>query len=142
MKKFLKRYLFIRKGNELNIKRMKLTLLFSFFILTGTWANSLSQTTKLSLNLENATVYELITTIEKQTDFYFLYQDDVFKKGQRVTIKADNESLESILKKFEKQALLVNALADTPFVRSGRRAILYDQLLRDALIDAGARWQF
>jgi len=106
MKKFLKRYLFIRKGNELNIKRMKLTLLFSFFILTGTWANSLSQTTKLSLNLENATVYELITTIEKQTDFYFLYQDDVFKKGQRVTIKADNESLESILKKFEKQALV------------------------------------
>ena len=104
MKKFLKRYLFIRKGDELNIKRMKLLFLFSIFTFTGIWANTYSQTTKLNLDLENASVYEMIKTIEKQTDFYFLYQDDVFRKGQRVTIHAKNESLESVLKKFEKQA--------------------------------------
>ena len=75
---------------------MKLTLLFSFFILTGTWANSLSQTTKLSLNLENATVYELITTIEKQTDFYFLYQDDVFDKNQ-IQLEDQKKKIQCIL---------------------------------------------
>jgi len=87
---------------------MKLTILFSILAFTSTWANSFSQTTKLSLKLENATVYELIMTIENQTDFYFLYQDDVFKTGQLVSIQATNESLESILKQFEEQAF-VNA---------------------------------
>jgi len=107
MKKLRKRYLFIRKGNELNLKRMKLTLLFLFLVLAGTWANSFAQSTKVSLSLENATVNQLIKKIEKQTDFYFLYQDNVFQKGQRVTIKADNESLELILKQFEEQASIV-----------------------------------
>lgn len=111
MKKLLKSYLFIKKGNNLNLKRMKLTLLFSFLAITTTWANSFSQT-KLSLNLENATVYKLITTIEDQTDFLFLYQDDVFKKDQRVTIHAKNESLESILKQFEKQAFVSYEVTD------------------------------
>ena len=100
------RYLFKRKGNELNFKKMKLTFLFSFLIFTGAWANSYSQATKLSLNLKDVRVQELIQEIEDKTDFYFLYQDEVFEKEQRVTIKVRNESLDSILKELEKQAFV------------------------------------
>ncbi len=107
MKKLRKRYLFIGKGNELNIKRMKLTLLSLFLVFSGAWANSSAQSTKVSLSLKNATVNQLIKKIEKQTNFYFLYQDNVFQKRQRVTIKADNEPLELILKQFEKQASII-----------------------------------
>ena len=106
MKKLRMRYLFKRKGNELNFKKMKLTFLFSFLIFTGAWANSYSQATKLSLNLKDVRVQELIQEIEDKTDFYFLYQDEVFEKEQRVTIKVRNESLDSILKELEKQAFV------------------------------------
>ena len=93
MKKLRMGYLFPGKGNKLNLKKMKLTFLFSFLIFTGAWANTYSQATRLSLNLKNVTVQQFIEEIEKQTDFYFLYQDEVFEKEQRVTITVNNETL-------------------------------------------------
>ena len=112
MKKSRMRYLFIRKGNELNLKKMKLTFLFSVLIFTGAWANSFSQTTKLSLNLRNVTVQDLIQEIEDKTDFYFLYQDEVFEKGLRVTIIANNSSLDDVLNQFEEQASVTAEYAE------------------------------
>lgn len=103
MKKLRIACLFSGEGKKLNLKKMKLTLLFSFLVFSGAWANSYSQATRLSLNLKNATVQELIQEIEQKTDFYFLYQDGVFERGQRVTIDAKNEPLKSILEKFEEQ---------------------------------------
>lgn len=104
MKKSRLRYLFVRKGMSQKFKKMKLTFLFSFLIFTSAWANSFSQASKLSLNLDKVTVQELIQEIEDQTKFYFLYQDEIFQKDQKVTIQVENESLESILKQFAEQA--------------------------------------
>ena len=98
------RRLFIWKGQYLKFRKMKLTFLFSFLIFTTSWANSFSQSTKLSLNLKNVAVQELIQKIEDQTDFYFLYQDNVFQTDQKVTINVTDESLDKILKQFEEQA--------------------------------------
>ncbi|MCK3684065.1 TonB-dependent receptor [Maribellus sp. YY47] len=83
---------------------MKLTFIFSFLIFTVGWANSYSQTTKLSLNLKNATVKELIDQIEGQTDYFFLYRDEIFNRDQRITIQATNQSLDIVLKEFCDQA--------------------------------------
>jgi len=104
MRKLRKKYLFKRKGNVLNFKKMKLTLIFSFLIFTVGWANSYSQTTKLSLNLKNATVKELINQIEDQTDYFFLYRDEIFNRDQRITIQASKQSLDVVLKEFCDQA--------------------------------------
>jgi iron complex outermembrane receptor protein len=106
MKKSRLRYLFVRKGMSQKFKKMKLTFLFSFLIFTSAWANSFSQASKLSLNLDKVTVQELIQEIEDQTKFYFLYQDEIFQKDQKVTIQVENESLESILKQFAEQAFV------------------------------------
>ena len=104
MKKTRIRRLFIWEGQYLNFKKMKLTFLFSFLVFTASWANSFSQSTKLSLNLKNVAVQELIQKIEDQTDFYFLYQDDVFRKDQKININVKDESLDSVLKQLEEQA--------------------------------------
>jgi len=116
MKNLRMRYLFRRKGNKLNFKRMKLTILFSFLFLTCTWANSYSQATKLSLNMQDVTVKEFIQQIEDKTEFYFLYQDEVFEKGQRVTIQVNNTSLDLILKQFEKQASVKAEITDNQII--------------------------
>uniref|UniRef100_UPI0032170C87 SusC/RagA family TonB-linked outer membrane protein n=1 Tax=uncultured Draconibacterium sp. TaxID=1573823 RepID=UPI0032170C87 len=96
---------------------MKLTILFSFLFMSISWANSYSQTTRLNLNLRDATVQQLIQEIEDQTEFYFLYQDEIFQKGQRVNIEVQNESLDKILKEFEKQAYIKTEV-------SGRQIVL------------------
>lgn len=129
MRKLRKKYLFIRKGKILNVKKMKLTLLFSFLIFSSGWANSYSQVSKLSLNLKNASVQELIQEIEDQTDFYFLYKDEIFEEGQRITIRVKNASLEDILKEFEDQASVISEISDNQIIlkRSTTKKIVPDQ---------------
>ncbi|MEP4948359.1 MAG: hypothetical protein ABJU26_12540, partial [Flavobacteriaceae bacterium] len=82
---------------------MKLTIFFSVIMSFGIWANSLSQSTKISLNLQNASVSEFIKNVEDKTDFYFIYQDDIFKKNQNVSINVDRMPLDVILAEFERQ---------------------------------------
>ncbi len=116
MKKLLKEdYLFRIIGSNLNSKKMKLTFLFSFLLFSMVWAESYSQT-RLDLNLKNVPVRKFIQEIEDQTDFFFLYQDDVVEKGQRVTIQVDNLSLEEILKIFEEQVSVISEVTDKQIV--------------------------
>jgi hypothetical protein len=54
MKNLRMSYLFRERGMNLKLKKMKLTLLFSFLIFSTVWAESYSQT--VSLNLRNVPV--------------------------------------------------------------------------------------
>ena len=61
------------------------------FILLGTlqsFANlSYSQSSvKLSLNMENTTVQEVLTTIEQKSGFYFTYNLEQVKVTRKVTV--------------------------------------------------------
>lgn len=104
MKKLRTVYLLTKRCRNLNLKKMKLTLLFSFLIFSAAWAESYSQTTRISLDLKNVPVKKLIQEIEDQTDFFFLYQDEVISKKQRVTIQVNNEPLNKIIQLMEEQA--------------------------------------
>lgn len=123
MKKLVRRYLFIRKGNELNFRKMRLTILFSFLIFSGTWANTFSQETKLSLKLVDVSVQEVIREIENKTDFYFLYQDEVFEPGQKVTIDVKNKSLDEVLAELEKQTSVKIEVAEHQIILKAAPAL-------------------
>lgn len=103
MKKKPFRYPFGSARLNLILLKMKLTVLLSFaFFLTG-WGTSLSQTVKLSLDLKRVPVEKVIQMIEDQTEFYFLYQDDVIKKGQTVTIQMKDTPVEMIMQQLTGQ---------------------------------------
>lgn len=116
MKNLRMRCLFGKRGMNLKLKKMKLTLLFSFLIFSSVWAETYSQTTKLNLNLKNATVQNFIKEIEDQTGYLFLYQDEVINRNQRITIEANNETLENVLKIFEKQVSVVAEITENQIV--------------------------
>ena len=116
MKKKLTEALSRRRGLNLILRKMKLTILFSFLLFMTSWGTSLSQTTKLSLQLRNEPVQKLIQQIEDQTDFYFLYQDDVFRNGQKVTIQSKEASVESILQQMAEQASVNYQIIDRQIV--------------------------
>lgn len=116
MKKTLIEGLPFRDRSNLILRKMKLTTLFSFLLFLSSWGTSLSQTTKLSLHLKNVPVKEFIQQIEDQTDFYFLYQDDVFTEGQKVTIRTKDASIESILQELAEQASIQCEIIDLQIV--------------------------
>lgn len=103
-----------RRGTNLKLKKMKLTLLFSFLIFSTVWAESYSQT--VSLNLNNVPVKKFMQEVEELTGYYFLYQDEVIERGSRISLQAENESLENVLKIFEEQFGIVAEIEENQIV--------------------------
>ena len=77
------------------------TLIFSSYLIAGnTNAQHKSvKDVKISLEVENASMPQVFRSIEDETDFIFSYvHDQVNASADLVTLKANNESVESILK--------------------------------------------
>ena len=80
--------------------KMKLSALFILVTLFTLHANnSYSQRTKVSLDLNNVTVEQLIDEIENKTDFRFVYKIKDVNLKRVITLKANKELITSVLKK-------------------------------------------
>ncbi len=60
-------------------------------------ATTYSQSTKLSVNLKDATVRDVIKAIEEQSEFLFLFQEGQVDLNRRVSIRAEGKQLHEIL---------------------------------------------
>ncbi|WP_372651392.1 SusC/RagA family TonB-linked outer membrane protein [Draconibacterium sp.] len=115
MRKSRKRHLFDRKDYVFNFKKLKLALLLSILLCSTGWVSSAAQA-RLNLNLKNATVKELITQIESQTEYYVLYQDEIFQEGQKISIQAENKSINYVLEELCKQAFVTAEIEDKQII--------------------------
>jgi len=110
---------FAWKDSRLTLRKMKLTFLFSFLVFVTSWGNSYSQNSMLNLKLKNVPVQQVIQQIEDQTNFFFLYQDEILE-GQRVTIEAQDATLESILEQVAQQAGINYEISDRQIILKGQ----------------------
>jgi len=79
-------------------KKMKLTfILLILTVVQALGSESYSQTTKISLNLENATIAEVLEQIENQSDFNFLYSPRLIDVDKRVTVVAKDKQINEVL---------------------------------------------
>ncbi len=80
------------------LRVMKLTVFLLFVSVAAVLANkSYSQTKVLSLNMREATVKEVLKSIEKQSEFYFLYSEDLIDVERKVNVIVDNKKIEEAL---------------------------------------------
>ncbi len=92
MKKSRMRRLFFWKGQDLHFRKMKLTFLFSFLVITATWANSFSQPAKPNLNATNVAVQE----IKDQTGFYSGDAQQQTKKITGIVVDEEGEPMPGV----------------------------------------------
>ena len=80
----------------LKVMRITLTLLFlaTLHLFAG---NSYSQSTKLSLNLHNASIENVLDEIEQQSEFYFVLNYKLIDVDRLVDIRAQNQSILEVL---------------------------------------------
>ncbi|MFN2396481.1 MAG: SusC/RagA family TonB-linked outer membrane protein [Bacteroidales bacterium] len=95
MKKKRERYFPDNGEIHLQIRKMKLTLILTLLVFV-TFGNGFSQV-KLSLNLKKATIQEVLKTIEDQSDYIFLYKDEIFDRKQNYSIDYNEASFEEVL---------------------------------------------
>ncbi len=76
---------------------MKLTFFMVMVNIMAVTAAGYSQTTTLSLDLKDATLKQVLTEIEAQTNLSFIYKSDLVNPDQKVDIQASDASIEQVL---------------------------------------------
>jgi TonB-linked SusC/RagA family outer membrane protein len=109
---------------------MRITLLLVLFstfqLLAG---NVYSQTARLSLDMKNATVKAVLSQIEQQADFYFLYDNGLINVDRRVNIEAKNETIDVILNKLFGEGQVDATIHDRHIILSPSAKITAQQQL-------------
>jgi len=77
---------------------MRLTAVILLLTTLQTFAlEGYAQSARLSLDMNNATVKQVLSEIESQSEFYFLYNSDLINVNRRVNISANNERIDRVL---------------------------------------------
>ena len=79
--------------------KIKFTILLLLVGINVGFANEVySQSTLLSLHVNKGTVKDVFAAIEGQSEYVFFYYDNVLDMNRKVNIKAENKTVEEILK--------------------------------------------
>ncbi|MBK0369188.1 SusC/RagA family TonB-linked outer membrane protein [Flavobacterium agrisoli] len=83
-------------------------LLLAFLFISNVFAKPISDQVlnekQISLNLNNASITEVLSAIEQKTQFTFIFDDKISGFSKRFSIHTVNESVESILNKISQQS--------------------------------------
>ena len=79
-------------------RMMKITVIVFLVLISQAFAiDSYSQRTRLSLDLNDVTVREVLNQIEDQSEFYFMYETNTVDVNRRVSIDVKNRLVTDIL---------------------------------------------
>lgn len=96
---------------------MRLSLFFLVISTAMTFsAHSYSQNAKLSLNLKDATVKEVIRAIETQSEYLFLYREGEVDLDRRVSVRSNAKLLKEVLDELFKGTENTYIISDTQVV--------------------------
>jgi len=85
-------------GMKKLFRSMKLTSFFLLISVVSVFAGrSYSQSKTLNLNLGKTTVKEVLSKIEDQSDFYFMYNSNYIDLDREVSINATNQKIDAVL---------------------------------------------
>ena len=106
------------------IKMMRFTIFILLLSLSQTFAvNSYSQQAKLSLDMRNARLEDVLDRIEKNSEFFFMYNKNMINVDRKVDIQVEEKNVSEVLNKIfantdisysikDRQILLISSSMD------------------------------
>jgi len=76
----------------------------------------LAQSTKLSVHLKDISILEVFKQIESQSEFVFIYKNEIIDSNQKVSVKADSATVDIILNEILKNLGLKYEILDKQVV--------------------------
>ena len=76
---------------------MKLTVIMSLVLSANIFASAYSQSARFNLEANDQAIRDVLKTIEKSSDFRFFYNDDFTDLDKKVTISANDMSIDALL---------------------------------------------
>jgi len=117
------------------IKIMRFAIFIFFLSLSQTFAmNSYSQQTKISLDMRNVRVEDVIDKIEKNSEFLFMYNRNLIDVDRKVDIQVEEKSIIQILDKIFENTGITYSI-------NGRQILLINNSLHPELENLNAQQQ-
>ena len=108
---------------------MKLTFIFVFAALNSVIAsNSYSQQAKISLEIENEPIRNVLKEIENVSEFYFAYNNKLIDVEKNVSVKAKDEKISTVLKKIFDGTDVESIVIDRQIVLSSKSSMGAQQI--------------
>ncbi len=120
MKKKVKSYAFPKGGIIKLLRIMRLTFFIILVGLLEVSATGYSQQTKLSMSLSNVTLKDALRKIEDSSNFVFFYNAEQVQLDKKVSLNAENKSIDEILSDLLKDKAISFKVTD-------RRIILFPE---------------
>ena len=111
-----------RDKTRFNIRKMKLTLILLLFVCAS-FGNSFSQT-RISVHFDKADIHDVLQTIENESDYIFLYKDQIFNFSQKISADFTNVSIEDFLNEFCNQTNTTYEKRNRQIILKGKSASL------------------
>lgn len=96
------------------LKATVLMLLMNYINITT--ASNYAQNAKLSLSLKDVSIKQALKEIEKQSDFYFMYNDTKVDVSKKISIEAEGYSIYDLLDKILDNSGIVYEVVDKQIV--------------------------
>ena len=115
----------IESGPFMGLKKliivMKVTfLLFLSSIISVNASNTYAQITKLSVNIEKASIQNVFDAIESQSEYIFFYQDETINFDQKVSIQVEDKTINELLDELFEGTDNVYKITDRQIIISKR----------------------
>lgn len=95
----------VRAGWEKWVQIMKLTVFFILLFVVNASA-SFSQSTKISIRVENGTLSEIFSEIERQSEYRFFYQNEQIQDLGKKTVDVTNKNILDVVNELLKETEL------------------------------------
>ncbi len=104
MKKKRKIFFPFEDEMRLRLRKMKITVLLTFLVMAS-FGSSISLVT-LSIHFNKANIHDVLSSIEKKTDYKFLYQGSIPDDSKEITVDFRDAKFEEVLKSVCEQSEL------------------------------------
>ncbi|MFA5329583.1 MAG: TonB-dependent receptor [Prolixibacteraceae bacterium] len=119
-----------RYGESLISLKMRVTLILFLICIGQTFAvNGYSQNKRLSISLSGVSIKSVLSTIEDQTEFFFMYEAHSVDVEQKVSISVENRSVPEILNKLFASTNIIYKINDRQIALSNESTALVGQQL-------------
>jgi len=115
------------RGCEKNVHLRKIwmtmkltTFLFFLGVMQMMASEAYSQTTKMTLQLSDATVKEVLNRIEEKSEFFFLYNSKLVDVNRKVNVNVKDEKIDEILNSMFQETGVVYTVVDRQIVLTNK----------------------
>jgi TonB-dependent starch-binding outer membrane protein SusC len=111
---------------------MRLTLFFVVMSFISAYSSSYAQKGKVNLVVRNTQLKEVLNKIEKQSEFFFMYDNKQVDVERKVNVDINSENIDQVLKKLFEDA-------DINFKVFNRQILLFPKKLTNDFIQQGKK---